>query len=243
MQAESMAALETMKKHYRERYAFARQFREHGGRVVGYHYTSVPEELIAGAGFLPVMITGDPSIGTEAGDKYMEDYFCPFVRSVHSLYLIGRYDFLDLAIFTQTNDSIKRCYYYVWTVKELGLGVNIPPLAVFDSLHTRKYIASQYVRGRVAALKEKMEHLAGKTISEDGLRQTIEEYNENRMLLKEVAKLRRADDDADLGRPSLGNNFIFQSGAFRAQLLEPRGDDDDALHTRSGAIVHDSRYG
>ncbi len=43
----------------------------------------------------------------------MEDYFCPFVRSVHNSFVTGKFDFLDLAIFPHGNDSIKRCYFYL----------------------------------------------------------------------------------------------------------------------------------
>lgn len=240
MQVDTTAAFETMKMHYRERYAFARKWKKEGGKVVGYHYTSVPEEVIAAAGLLPVMVTGDPSISTEEGDKYMEDYFCPFVRSVHNLYVTGRYDFLDLAIFTQTNDSIKRGYYYVWTEKQLGLCTGIPPITAFDSLHTRKYIASQYVCGRVAALKKQMEQLSGKEITEEKLKKTIKVYNENRSLLKKVADLRRADPPRITGVEALqiiGAGFFIPKEEHN-RLLKAFLAGADTLPARDGVRIY-----
>ena len=107
MSTSGMKALETMQLHYHDRELSARKWKEAGGKVVGYSYTGVPVELIIAAGLLPLMITGDPEISTEAGDKYMEDYFCPFVRSVHNLFVTGKYSFLDLAVFPHTNHGCK----------------------------------------------------------------------------------------------------------------------------------------
>ncbi|MBI5444514.1 MAG: 2-hydroxyacyl-CoA dehydratase [Deltaproteobacteria bacterium] len=205
-------ALEIMKRNYRDRYRAAKEWKAAGGKVVGYVYTSVPEELILAAGCLPVMITGDPEIGTEAGDRYMEDYFCPFVRSVHNLFVVGAYDWLDLAIFPHGNDSIKRCYFYLWTEKLNDPALRLPPLAMFDLLHTRKHIANRYVRGRVAALKEKLEEVSGNEITEESLRYAIEVMNEKRRLLKQVAELRRADPPRLSGLEALqviGSSFFM----------------------------------
>jgi bzd-type benzoyl-CoA reductase N subunit len=241
MHGETNGALETMKRLYRDRYAFARDWKRNGGKVVGYHYTSVPEEVIAAAGMLPVMVTGNPSMGTEAGDKYMEDYFCPFVRSVHNLYVTGEYEFLDLSIFPQTNDSIKRCYYYLWTEKAKfpDLNAKIPPLGIFDSLHTRKYIATRYVQGRVEALRQLIGQLAGKDISRNDLLEAIEVYNENRRLLKKVAELRRADPPRITGVEALqiiGSGFFIPKKEHN-RLLEAFLAGADKLPEREGTRV------
>jgi benzoyl-CoA reductase/2-hydroxyglutaryl-CoA dehydratase subunit BcrC/BadD/HgdB len=190
---EKLKPFDVMRKHYRERDLAARQWKEQGGKVIGYFYTGVPEELIIAAGCLPLMVTGEPEMVTELGDKYMEDYFCPFVRSVHNLLLMGKYDFLDLLIFPHTNDSIKRTYYYLWNQKKKDPTLPVPPITIFDVLHTKKYIANQYVRGRMAALKENFEGLTGREISEDALRGAVDLCNETRSLLQKVKELRTGD--------------------------------------------------
>ena len=236
----TMTPFETMKHYYQNRELGAREWKEKGGKVIGYVYTSVPEEIIVAAGFLPIMITGDPNIGTEAGDKYMEDYFCPFVRSVHNLFVLGKYDFLDLAIFPHTNDSIKRCYFYLWTEKQLEPELKIPPLTIFDSLHTRKHIANRYVRGRIGALKEKMEELAGKEITREDLVGAIELYNEHRSLLKKMAELRRADPPLISGVEALqiiGSSF-FMPKEQHNKLLKEFLADADSLEPKEGVRVH-----
>jgi len=237
---EKMTAVETMMRHYRERDLSARKWKEKGGKVVGYLYTSVPEELIIAAGCLPMMITGDPDIPTTAGDRYMEDYFCPFIRSVHNLFVMGKYDFLDLAIFPHTNDSVKRCYYYLWTEKRNDPELKIPPLTVFDVLHTRKHIANRYVRGRVRALKEKLEELSAKEITPEALYQAIEVCNENRMLLKKVADLRRMDPPRVSGVEAvqiIGASF-FMPKKEHNRLLKAFLEEEDQLLPKDGVRVY-----
>lgn len=214
-------ALEIMKRHYRDRYKAAREWKAKGGKVVGCVYTSVPEELIIAAGCMPVMIAGDPEIPTDAGDKYMEDYFCPFVRSVHDLMVRGKFEWLDLAIFPHGNDSIKRCYFYLWTEKMYDPSLKLPPLAMFDILHTRKHIANRYVRGRMEALKQKLEEFSGNRITEESLAHAVELMNEKRRLLKKVAELRRADPPRVTGVDALqiiGSSFFMSKEEHNALL-------------------------
>ena len=99
-----MMPVEIMKEHYQQRDLAARAWKKRGGKVVGCVGTSVPQEIIMAAGCLPIQVTGDPNVSTEAGDRYMEDYFCPDVRSIHDLCVRGRYDFLDLIIFPHGAD-------------------------------------------------------------------------------------------------------------------------------------------
>lgn len=225
-----MTPLETMKKCYRERDLAAQEWKKNGGKVVGYLYTNVPTEIIAAADLLPVMVTGNPDTGTGAGDRYMEDFFCPFVRSVHNLFVLGKYDFMDLVVFPHGNDSVTRCYFYLCTEKSYHPELRIPPLYMFDILHTKKYIANRYTRGRVAALKEKMEELSGKEITKESLLHAISVYNENRTLLKQVAALRRADPPRISGTEALqiiGASFFMpreEHNRLLKQFLEKAGD-------------------
>ena len=220
---EKMTPMEIMKKHYEQRDLAAREWKKKGGKVVGCVGASVPQEIIIAAGCLPIQVTGDPNVNTEAGDKYMEDYFCPYVRSIHDLFVRGRYDFLDLVIFPHGVDSVKRCYYYLWTEKQIETGLKIPPLGVFDLLHTRKHIASRYVRGRVAAMKDQMEEFSGNKITPEALLRAIEVCNENRILLKKVSELRRAEPPRISGTDALqiiGASFFMPKEEHNRLLKE-----------------------
>ena len=68
-----MAALEQLQALYRQRDVAARAWKAGGGKVVGYVSDSMPEELVAAAGFLPYRLSGDP----EAGFGTLAQYYYP----------------------------------------------------------------------------------------------------------------------------------------------------------------------
>ena len=61
-----------MQEHYRQRDLSAREWKEKGGKVVGYLCDNVPEEIIAAAGFFPFRLSGDPWNGSEEADRRLE---------------------------------------------------------------------------------------------------------------------------------------------------------------------------
>jgi benzoyl-CoA reductase subunit C len=237
----AMSALEAMKKHYAQRDLAAREWKEKGGKVVGRAGLSVPEELIIAAGCLPILLTGNPYISSEQGNQIMEDYFCPHVRSVHNQFVVGNYDFLDLAIFPNSTDSMRRCYYYLWYEKhKLKLDFKIPPMTIFDILHTQKHIANKYVRGRVEAMKEEMEEFSGNKISDEALADAVAVCNENRRLLKKVAELRRDDPPKISGMEALqiiGASFFIPKKEHN-RLLKEFLDGADQLPAKNGARLY-----
>lgn len=235
-----MTALETMINHYRERNRAAKEWKKNGGKVVGYLYTSIPTELITAVDIFPAMVTGNPNINTEAGDRYMEDFFCPFVRSVHNQLVMGEYDFMDLVIFPHGNDSITRCYFYLCTEKSYHPELEIPPLYMFDILHTRKYIANRYTQDRIKALKDKMETLSGKEITKESLRYAFSVHNENRALLRKVAELRRAEPPIISGVDALqiiGASFFMRKEEHN-RLLKEFIDEASGLPQQGGVRIY-----
>jgi benzoyl-CoA reductase/2-hydroxyglutaryl-CoA dehydratase subunit BcrC/BadD/HgdB len=153
---------------------------------------------------------------------------------------MGTYDFLDLLIFPHTNDSIKRTYYYLWNQKKKEPALPVPPITIFDVLHTKKYIANQYVRGRMAALKETFEKLTGQEISEDALKKAVDLCNETRSLLQKVKGLRAADPPRISGVEALqiiGAAF-FMPKEDHNRLLREFLENADALPAQNGVRLY-----
>ncbi|MBI5444517.1 MAG: 2-hydroxyacyl-CoA dehydratase [Deltaproteobacteria bacterium] len=227
---------EEMQRYYRQRTLAASKWKEAGGTVVGCVGLSIPEELIIAAGCLPIQVTGDPSVSTtEVGDAYMEDTICPQVCSIHNLLLLGKYDFLDLVIFPHGNDSVRKCYFHVWTEKH-DLGMPLPALAVFDMVHTKKYSAGLYVRERMGAFKAFLEEFTGRKISDAAIAAAIEACNENRRLLQKVAALRREDPPRISGTEALqiiGASFFMPKDEHN-KLLRTYLEKADELPAREG---------
>jgi benzoyl-CoA reductase/2-hydroxyglutaryl-CoA dehydratase subunit BcrC/BadD/HgdB len=184
---------EEFQKHYHHQDLAAREWKEKGGRVVGYFCDSVPEELILAAGFFPLRISGDPMNGMELArqqdfpnDMEIEG----FVLSMLNRILTGQYDFVDYLVIPHTRDTISKLYQVLASVKESNSTLKLPELYFFDVLRTTFYTSQLYNRDSVIEFKEKLEEWSGKEISTEQLAQAIAITNENRMLLKKVAELR-----------------------------------------------------
>ena len=135
-----MDPLETMKTVYKRRDLAAKEWKEKGGKVVGYFCDSVPDEMILAAGFLPFRISGDPLIGTERADKYTEPVYEGFVRSMLNGLLSGHFDFLDYLIIPHSRDSIQALYAILYDVKQFEPCIEFPELYLFDTLHTNEIV-------------------------------------------------------------------------------------------------------
>jgi len=188
-----MGALEAIQKYYKRRDLAAREWKEKGGKVVGYLSNDVPEEMILASGFFPFRISGDPWSGTEEADKYTEPYYNPAVRSIFSMLLEGKYDFLDFIVIPHSSDAIMKLYYHLRDVKQINPSLKLPDLHLFDILHTRFWRTGLYIRDRVHELRKKLEEWSGKEMSNESLSHAIAIGNENKSLLKKVAALRAAE--------------------------------------------------
>jgi benzoyl-CoA reductase/2-hydroxyglutaryl-CoA dehydratase subunit BcrC/BadD/HgdB len=188
-----IGAFETMQKHYQQRDLAVKEWKERGGKVVGYFCNSVPEEMLLAAGLFPLRISGDPWGGTELADKYTEPSYQPDVRSMFNMLLSGRYDFLDFLIIPNSRDAILGLYYHMGRVQQLDPALKLPEVYLFDIPRTRFWLSGLYMRDRVRELKRKLEEWSEKKISNESLSRAIAIGNENKMLLKKVAALRATE--------------------------------------------------
>ena len=73
----------------------ARAWLDQGGKAAGYFCSTVPEEMLTAAGYLPFRIRGTGSTDTELSDAHFSNLNCSFVRHCFNVALLGEYDFLD----------------------------------------------------------------------------------------------------------------------------------------------------
>lgn len=185
-----MGSLEEIKKLYKQRDIAARQWKEKGGKVVGYISDDVPDEMILAAGLFPFRMSGDPTSGTEEADKYSEYFLDPSVRSILNMLLTGKYDFLDFIIIPHHSDAVLKLYHQLWWIHRVNPVITFPPVYLFDILHTPFLTSALYVRDRLAELKKQLEEWSGNTITHDALSRAIAIGNRNRDLLGKIAALR-----------------------------------------------------
>ncbi|EME69951.1 benzoyl-CoA reductase subunit C [Paramagnetospirillum caucaseum] len=155
-------------------------------KVVGFLPVYAPLEMIHAAGCLPLGIFGGgDQMEVIHGDAYYQSYICRIPRSTIELGVTNRLDFVEGMIFPFVCDVIrnlsgiwKMMFPNVWT-KFFDTPQN------FDAS-----LGGTYYTQELVELREGLEHLTGRTISDDDIRNSIRLYNENRRLVREVYAFR-----------------------------------------------------
>ncbi len=155
-------------------------------KVVGYMPIYVPREIVHAAGFLPLgVLGGGDQLEVIHGDAYYQSYICRIPRSTIELGVSGRLDFVEGMLFPSICDVIRNLSG-MWKL-------------MFPHVYTRYFdvpqnykdeIGGAYYINELAELRHDLGQLRGKPITDDELRRSIEVYNENRRLIRELYTFR-----------------------------------------------------
>ncbi len=157
-----------------------------GRRVVAYMPIYVPRELIHAAGMLPLgVLGGGENLEVIHGDAYYQSYICRIPRSTLELGITGKLGFVDGFLFPSICDVIRNLSG-IWKL-------------LFPRVYVRYFdvpqdfsdgVGGRYYLQELRELKEGLESLGGAPITDQALRASIEVYNQNRRLVREVYALR-----------------------------------------------------
>ncbi|MHA1148007.1 MAG: 2-hydroxyacyl-CoA dehydratase subunit D [Promethearchaeota archaeon] len=164
-------------------------------KVVGYYCTYIPEELLHAADLLPFRIRSTGNEDTDLGDVYMVRFTCSFVRMTLDLALKGGFDFLDGLIMSNCCDHARRMFeLFDLKVFKREIFKEKPPNLYIPIPHVITDEGFEYFKRQVARLKREIEEsFTYNAISKDKLNNSIQIYNKNRALFREINKLRGLD--------------------------------------------------
>jgi benzoyl-CoA reductase subunit C len=160
-----------------------RRWREAGGKVAGHFQVYFPEEIAHAAGMLPFKVRGAPLEPTRA-ESHFGSYLCSILKTSLELALSGRVE-LDLFVTHPICDAARNLAG-VW-----GRNVSYPCQILYLPQNPNSAHSIAYLRGEYDRLRRTVEAVGGRAVTEDGLRQSLAVYNENRALLRELYALRR----------------------------------------------------
>ncbi|NJD61721.1 MAG: benzoyl-CoA reductase subunit C [Deltaproteobacteria bacterium] len=159
-----------------------------GRKVIGYMPVYVPREIVHAAGMLPLgILGGGADMEVIHGDAYYQSYICRIPRSTIELAITGRLDFVDGMMFPSICDVIRNLSG-IWQL-------------LFQDKYVRYFDAPQNFRDEVGGvfysnelreLREGLERLGGRTITDGEIRRSIAVYNENRRWVNRVYDFRAA---------------------------------------------------
>jgi benzoyl-CoA reductase subunit C len=155
-------------------------------KVVGYMPIYVPREIIHAAGALPLgVVGGGDMLEVIQGDAFYQSYICRIPRSTVELGLTGRLDFVDGMLFPSICDVIRNLSG-MWKL-------------MFPQVYTRYFdvpqnyvdaIGGNYYVRELEELRDDLARHLGRSVTDEALRNSIQVYNENRRLVRELYALR-----------------------------------------------------
>jgi benzoyl-CoA reductase subunit C len=161
----------------------AKRWREQGGKIAGHFQVYFPEEIVHAAGMLPFKMRGAQVEPTHADSRF-GSYLCSIMKTNLELCLTGRIE-LDMFVTHPICDAARNA------APVFGRNYDFPCQILYlpqnpNSKHSIDYLTDEYGR-----LKRLVEQVSGVTITDAALRNSIEVFNENRRLLRELYDLKR----------------------------------------------------
>ncbi|MFX1557827.1 MAG: 2-hydroxyacyl-CoA dehydratase subunit D [Promethearchaeota archaeon] len=192
---------------------YIKVWQKSGKKVIGFYCTYIPEELLFAADILPFRIRATGNKDTELADIYMVRFTCSFVRATLDLALKGGYDFLDGFLVCNSCDHSRRMFelFDLKVFKREGFNKTVP----------RFYLALPHVitnegfdwyKKEIEEFKREIEIAYNlNEISDEKLLHSIEIYNENRELLRDLHQLRIQENPKLTGTEALQINMANAS--------------------------------
>jgi benzoyl-CoA reductase subunit C len=181
------------KKLAEERHEYARAWKARtGGKVIGWYEPYFPEELAYAAGLLPVRILARHT-PDDLSDKWLYASCFP-VRDMVNQFLDGNYGYVDGLV------CVEGCQW-MYNAWEVAVNNNSKLFSHYLFLpdYTDARTSKDVLRSELSVFKDRLEEWAGKPISNGDIDHSIEVFNENRLLLRRIYELRRADRPVVLG--------------------------------------------
>jgi len=160
-----------------------RHWRESGGKVLGHFQVYFPEEIAHAAGMLPFKVRGAPIEAMKADSRF-GSYLCSILKTSLELALSDLVRF-DMFVTHPICDAARNLAA-VW-----GRNFTYPCQILYLPQNANSAAAPAYLRNEYARLQRSIESIAGRLVSDDDLRASLEIYNRNRALLRQLYSIKR----------------------------------------------------
>jgi len=160
-------------------------WKDRGGKAVGYFCSHVPTEVLMAAGLLPFRMRGTGSTGTELADAFFTSINCSFPRHTFNQALRGEYDFLDGLLCISSCDHVRRVY------DNWKRNLDTPFVKIMSLPKKVGEPQVEWYREEIALLRGELEAHFDVRISDDRLREAIALRNQTRRLQRALYALRK----------------------------------------------------
>jgi benzoyl-CoA reductase subunit C len=161
-----------------------RKWRESGGKVIGHFQVYFPEEIAHAAAALPFKVRGAPIDAMQAESRF-GSYLCSILKTSLELALSDAVE-LDMFVTHPICDAARNLAA-VW-----GRNFEYPCQILYLPQNANSAYSAQYLRDEYERVKLDIENITGNSIHEDDLRTSIQLFNQNRRLLRELYEIKRS---------------------------------------------------
>lgn len=183
----------------------AKQAKTAGKTVVGCFPVYTPAELVYAAGMFPIGLWGGQLEINEA-KAYIPAFTCSIMQSCLELGLIGAYDDLSAVIIPSMCDTFK-CI-----AQDFKVGVPQVRMIQFAHPQMRKLEAGVlFLKAEYQRIREALEQVSGKKITEDAIAEAIDVFNAYRQALRRFTEL--AQEHVDIVTPVV-RHAVIKAGYY-----------------------------
>lgn len=152
---------------------------ETGNKAIGCFPVYTPEEIIHAADMLPVGIWGG-NVEIDLAKQYYPAFCCSIMQSCMELGLKGKYNDLSAVIIPGMCDTLN-CMGQNWksAIKD------VPFISLVHPQNRKIEGGVTYLTSEYRHIKEKLQEIRGKEITEEELQKSIEIYNEHRKAMRD----------------------------------------------------------
>ena len=141
-------------------------------KAVGFFPVYVPEEIIHAAGFVPVGLWGGQT-SLQRADTYMQSFGCTIVRANLEFAMKGVYNILSAIVVTAFCDTLKCSGLDMTLIMQ-----DTPILSIVYPNNRVNPEGREFMLAEMTQLKERLEKVAGRKITEDDLQNSLKVYED-----------------------------------------------------------------
>lgn len=125
------------------------------GRAIGHVGFDVPVEVLTASGRFACHLPWQADRATPRADGWLESAFPGWARSMLEDWIEGRFDFLEAVVFSRSDDTAQRLYYYVCELQRRGQ-IGGPEALVFDAARIGRTTSLDHCMDRVRVLAARL---------------------------------------------------------------------------------------
>jgi benzoyl-CoA reductase subunit C len=179
--------IQEFKEKFEKRHHIAEKIKRDGKKIIGCFYGSVPKELVHSAGMVPVQLVEDRNYQYEAKSGLLP-YLCGMSKNLTGQVYDKVFDYVD-AVLVSTVCDTNRHVPDIWEKNKVFPKIWIVRAPIKDDDGAVNYYTQELLR-----LADELGKLSGKKVTEEGLRESISLYNENRSLFRKFYEARPGSD-------------------------------------------------